>query len=95
MAAHAIMFLLTYLIMGTSVRIVVPWGSIGKYVFASSATGVILYVVPHPATLALTFVTVVVGAAVYAALILAIDKDARMLVRSILQEIGLAPKAMG
>lgn len=95
MAAHAIMFLLTYLIMGTSVRIVVPWGSIGKYVFASSVTAVILYVVPHPATLALTFITVVVGAAIYAALLLAIDKDARMLVRSILQEIGLVPKAIG
>jgi O-antigen/teichoic acid export membrane protein len=95
MAAHAIMFLLTYLIMGTSVRIVVPWGSIGKYVFASSVTAVILYVVPHPATLALTFITVAVGAAIYAALLLAIDKDARMLVRSILQEIGLVPKAIG
>jgi hypothetical protein len=95
MATDAVMFLLTYLIMGTSVRIVVPWGSIGKYVFASAVTAVILYIVPHPATLALTFVTVVVGAAIYAAFLLAIDTDARMLVRSILQEIGLVPKAIG
>jgi O-antigen/teichoic acid export membrane protein len=95
MAAHAVMLLLTYLIMGTSVRIVVPWRNIGKYVFASAVTAVILYVVPHPATLALTFVTVIVGAAIYAALLLAIDKDARMLVRSILQEIGLVPKTIG
>jgi len=89
------MFILTYLIMGTSVRIVVPWRNIGKYVFASSVTAVILYVAPHPATLALTFITVVAGAAIYAALVLAIDIDARMLVRSILQEIGLAAKATG
>lgn len=85
--AHAILFLLTYLIMGTSVRIVVPWESIGKYVFASTVTAVMLYLLPHPSTLALTFGTVVLGAAVYAALLLAIDKDAGMLVRSILQEI--------
>jgi hypothetical protein len=89
MAAHTVMFLLTYLIMGNSVRIVVPWESIGKYVFASAVTAFFLYVLPHPATLALTFATVIVGAAVYAALVFAIDKDARMLVRSILREIGL------
>lgn len=87
MAAHAILFLLTYFIMGTSARIVVPWKSIGKYVFASTVTAVILYLLPHPSTLALTFGTVIAGAAAYAALLLAIDKDARMLVRSILQEI--------
>ena len=89
MAAHTVMFLLTYLIMGNSVRIVVPWEGIGKYVFASAVTAFFLYVLPHPATLALTFATVIVGAAVYAALVFAIDKDARMLVRSILREIGL------
>ena len=88
MASHAILFLLTYLIMGTSVRIVVPWKSIGKYVFASTVTAVILYLLPHPSTLTLTFATVIVGAAAYTALMLVIDEDARTLVRSILQEIG-------
>lgn len=92
MVAHVIVLLLTYLIMGTSLRIVVPWGSIGKYVFASSITAVILYVLAHPATLALTLIAVIVGAAIYAVLLLAIDIDARMFVRSILQEIGLVPK---
>jgi len=91
MAAHAIMFLLTYLIMGTSTRIVVPWGSIEKYILVSSVTAVLLYVLPHPATLALTFATVILGAAVYAALLLTIDNDARMLVRAILREIGFSP----
>jgi O-antigen/teichoic acid export membrane protein len=93
--SHAILFLLTYLIMGTSVRIVVPWGSIGKYVFASSVTAVLLYVLPHPATLGLTIATAILGAAVYSAIALAIDRDARILVRSILQELGLIPKPIG
>jgi O-antigen/teichoic acid export membrane protein len=95
LSAHAILFLLTYLIMGTSVRIAVPWGSVGKYVFASSVTAAILYVLPHPATLGLTIATAILGAALYAALALAIDRDARMLVRSILQELRLIPKPMG
>lgn len=95
LVVHAILFLLTYIIMGTSVRIVVPWGSIGKYVFASSVTAVLLYVLPHPATLGLTIATVILGAAAYAAIALAIDRDARMLVRSILQELGLMPRPMG
>jgi len=87
MAAHATLFLLTYLIMGTSATIVVPWKSIGKYVFASTVTAVILYLLPHPSTLVLTFATVILGAAAYTALMMAIDEDARTLVRSILQEI--------
>jgi O-antigen/teichoic acid export membrane protein len=89
MSAHAIMLLLTYLIIRTSVRIIVPWGSIGKYVLTSAVTALILYLLPHPQTLALTFATVLMGAAIYAALLLATDKDARMLVRSILLEIRL------
>lgn len=92
MVVHIVSFLLTYFIMGTSVRISVPWRSIGKYLFASAVTAAVLYVLPHPETLALTFVTVVVGAAIYATLLLAIDKDARTLVRSILQEIGMVSK---
>jgi hypothetical protein len=87
MAGHAILFLLTYLIMGTSVRIVVPWKSIGKYVFASTVAAAILYLLPHPSTLVLTFFTVMVGAAAYTALMMAIDEDARTLIRSILNEI--------
>jgi hypothetical protein len=95
MVGHAILFLLTYLIMGSSVRIVVPWGSIGRYVFASSVAAIILYVTPHPATLGLTLATAILGVGVYAALALAIDNDARMLARSILQELGLILKPVG
>ena len=94
-AAHSVMFLLTYLIMGDCVTIVVPWKNVGKYVFASAVTAFVLYVLPHPATLALTFVTIIAGAAIYGALLLAIDEDARMLVRSILMELGLVPKRIG
>jgi O-antigen/teichoic acid export membrane protein len=95
MAAHVAMFLLTYLIMRTSVRIAVPWRSVGKYLVTSAVTAAILYALPHPETLALTFATVVAGAVIYAALLLAIDRDARTLLHLILQEIGLGSKTKG
>jgi hypothetical protein len=56
-------------------------------------TATALYLLPHPTTLVATFAIVAAGAAVYATLLLAIDKDARRFVRSILQEIGMVPKA--
>jgi O-antigen/teichoic acid export membrane protein len=93
MAAHGITLLLTYLIVHTSVKIDVPWRSTGKYVFTAAVAAAALYMLPHPTTLVLTFATVVAGAMIYAVLTLAVDKDARTLVRSILQEIGIVSKS--
>lgn len=95
MVAHSAAFLLTYMVTRTSIRIVIPWRNIGKYVLSSMVTAAALYLLPHPTTLFATFAIVAAGAAVYATLLLAIDKDARRLVRSILQEIGLVPNATG
>jgi O-antigen/teichoic acid export membrane protein len=92
MIGHAVALLLTYIIMRKSVRITVPWRSIGNYVLASTITGATLYALPHPVTLAWTFATLLTGAAMCAALLLAIDRDARMLVRSVLREIGILPQ---
>jgi hypothetical protein len=69
------------------VTIVVPWRSIGKYIFASAIMATVLYLLPHPTTILPTLGTVAVGGAIYSALLLAIDSDARMLVNSIWQEI--------
>jgi len=88
MGAHAATFLVLYIIMLRSVTIVLPWRSIGKYVFASAIMATVLYLLPHPTTILPTFGTVVLGGAIYAALLLAIDSDARMFVNSIWQEIN-------
>jgi hypothetical protein len=87
MGAHAATFIVLYIIMLGSVTIVVPWRSIGKYVFASAIMATVLYLVPHPTTILPTLGTVALGGAIYAALLLAIDSDARMFVNSIWQEI--------
>jgi hypothetical protein len=85
---HMIVFLITYTIARISLRTLVPWVSIGKYLVACAVTAAALYMLPHPSTLALTLITVLAGAFVYAVLVLAIDNHARMLVVAMIQEIG-------
>jgi O-antigen/teichoic acid export membrane protein len=87
LATHVITFLVLYLITRKSVRIVVPWGNVAKYVLASAIAATMLYVFPHPTTLTSTFALVAAGGATCAALILAMDKDARTLVGLIWREI--------
>jgi hypothetical protein len=88
MGAHIATFFVLYIIMLGSVTIVVPWRSIGKYVFASTIMVTVIYILPHPTTILPTLGTVVVAGVIYAALLLAIDSDARMFVNSIWQEIN-------
>jgi len=87
MGAHIAAFLFVYLTTLGSVTIVVPWRNIGKFVFASAIMVTVLYLLPHPTTIIPTLGTVVLGGAIYAALLLAIDREARMFVNSIWEEI--------
>jgi hypothetical protein len=87
LASHTLTFLVLYAITRRSVKIVVPWRNVTKYVIASVAVATMLYVLPHPTTLTSVFVFVAVGGATCAALILAMDKDARILTGLIWREI--------
>ncbi len=86
-AVHMGTFLGLYAMMRKSVKLPVSWRSIGKYVLASSVPATVLYFAPHPTTLLLTFGMAIGGLAVYAVLLLAIDREARHLIFSILHEI--------
>ena len=87
LAGHLVVLSLTCFIVGRSIQIDVPWQSTGKYALTSTVMGIVLYLVPHPKTLTLTFATVVAGAILYAAMTLAIDSHARNLVRQTLREL--------
>ncbi|MGB8780502.1 MAG: hypothetical protein WCD81_07630 [Candidatus Bathyarchaeia archaeon] len=87
MGAHVAAILVLYMITLGAVTIVVPWRNIGKYVFASAIMVTVLYLLPHPTTILPTLGTVVVAGAIYAALLLAIDREARIFVNSIWEEI--------
>ena len=97
---HLITFSILFILARKTIRFDVPWKSISKYIFASAIAGVLLFILPHPApipqdattmetiyNIAQTVILTAIGAAVYLGIVMAIDKEARKLPRSILQEI--------
>jgi hypothetical protein len=87
MAAHLAIFIVVYTLVRRAIKVTVPWTNIGKYVFAGAIMGSILFLIPHPTRLALVLATCIIGGILYLAVVSAIDKDARKLIRLILQEI--------
>ena len=87
LGVHLSTFIGLYLFMRKSIRLPVAWKSITKYVLASVLMGIVLFVVPTTSTLLFTFAKAVAGLAIYIALLLAIDKQARELLNLILEEI--------
>jgi hypothetical protein len=87
LAAHGMILLIQYAMMHNSVPIPIPWKNIAKYLLASAVVGAVLSALPDTTTLTLTFATVLLGIATYAAILLAIDREARTLVAEIWNEI--------
>lgn len=92
-------FIVLYRLVRKAVKVDIPWKSISKYVFASAISGVVLFLLPHPVGAATaetmdmifnigkTLVLTGTGAAIYLAIIMAIDKEARTLPKAMLQEV--------
>lgn len=85
--ASAVTFLILYFITRKTVKLDIPWKNITKYVVASAAMTLILFIIPHPTRISLTLGVTAVGAVIYLTLLVVIDKEARALVNSIWQEI--------
>jgi O-antigen/teichoic acid export membrane protein len=75
-----------YWYMRHSISIPVAWLSMAKFVLASALMVVILLVIPTTTTLLSTIAKAIVGFLIYAAILLAIDKQARELVKQIWAE---------
>jgi O-antigen/teichoic acid export membrane protein len=86
-AARFAMFFIQYIIVRRMVRIKVPWRNIAKYIFASALMAIALFLLPHPTTIMLTFAITAVGGILYLSVVMAIDKEARILVSKMLQTI--------
>lgn len=84
---HLSTFIGLYLIMRSSIRLPVAWKGIAKYVLASAFMGIILFLLPTTSTLTLTAAKAIAGLAIYAAILLTIDTQARELPRLIWAEI--------
>ena len=85
--AHFTMFLALYAIVRKMVKINIPWKKIAKYVFASAVMATVLFIIPHPTRIFLTLIATAIGGIIYLALLIVIDKEARLLVHSMWQEI--------
>ncbi|MGQ9506344.1 MAG: hypothetical protein ACUVTB_00620 [Candidatus Bathycorpusculaceae bacterium] len=86
-AARFAMFLVQYVIVRRMVRIEIPWWNIAKYVFASTLMAIVLFLLPHPTTIMLTFAVTAIGGILYLSVTMAIDKEARILVSRMLQTL--------
>jgi uncharacterized membrane protein len=80
-------FIGLYAFMHRSLKLHVAWVSVGKYIFAAAVMGATLYVLPTTTTLISTITKAIGGFALYIGLLLAIDKQARQLIKLIWQEI--------
>ena len=98
--ARLVSFIVLYGLVRKAVKVDIPWKNISKYVLASAVMGAVLFLLPHPAgvpttadTMDLIFnigqllVLTAMGAAVYLAIIMAIDREARMLPKAMLREV--------
>ena len=84
------MFLILYAIVRRMDKVVIPWENIAKYVFASVVMGVFLYGVRemfYPTRVYQILGVTLIGGICYLVLLMVLDKDARMLVGTIWQEI--------
>jgi hypothetical protein len=87
LAAHSTTMLIQYAMMHATLPIKIPWKNIGKYIAAATPTAIVLLLLPDVTTLALTVAEAAVGAAIYLAILLTIDPEARKIVREIWKEL--------
>jgi hypothetical protein len=86
-AVRFAMFLILVLMVRGMFKITIPWKSIGKYGVASAVMAVVLFLLPYTNRILTTLAWTAVGGIVYLAVLMAIDKEARKLPKTILQEI--------
>jgi hypothetical protein len=80
-------FMILYGVLQKAVKVKIPWKSIGKYVAASLVMALVLFFA-HPVRRSSTLLITGVGALIYILLLMAIDKETRTLVRTVLRIVG-------
>jgi len=85
--AQSVSLAVLYGLMHKVLKVKIKWANIAKYVLGSFVTAGVMLVLPQTTTLVATFGKLLLAVGVYAALLCAIDKDARKLVRQIWEEI--------
>jgi len=84
--ASSVMLIVRYAVARKCLVFYFPWISVSKYVLASAVMVMVLLVIPHPARLSMAVAFTLLGAVIYLTVLILIDKEAKSLVKSILQE---------
>ena len=84
--ARFAMFIILYVVVRGMVKVHIPWRSISKCVVAAAVMGTVLYLIPHPTEISTTLIETAAGGLIYLGLLMAIDKEARRLLRDIIGE---------
>jgi O-antigen/teichoic acid export membrane protein len=87
LVTHSTTMAIQYAMMHASLQIKIPWKNIGKYVFAAIPAAIVLKLLPDVTTLTLTVAEAMIGAAIYSAILLTIDPEARKIVNQIWKEL--------
>ena len=81
------LFVVIVIMVRRTFKVVAPWRSIAKYLLASAAMGIVLFLLPYSADVLTILVWTAIGGAVYLAALMLIDKETRALPKSILHEL--------
>ena len=81
------MFIILVIMVRGMFKVTIPWKNISKYALAGVIMGVVLYLLPYSNRISTTLIWTAIGGAVYLAVLMLIDKEARELPRSILNEL--------
>jgi O-antigen/teichoic acid export membrane protein len=84
---NLVTFLIRYVITNKTVTLDIPWRNILKYIIASLIMATIFYLLPHPSRILYTLGITTIGGIIYFTSLMAIDKETRTLVLTILEEI--------
>jgi O-antigen/teichoic acid export membrane protein len=82
-----ITFIVLYRVLRKAVKVRIPWKSIGEFVGAASVMALVLFSA-HPTRRFDTLALTAVGGLIYLGLLIAVDKEIRAFVHTILQKVG-------
>ena len=87
LAAEIILLIVRVILTRRMITFPFPWKNLLKYSLASTIMAVFLLLIDHPTKISTVLLYTVIAGAIYFAILLAIDEDARFLFKSILEEI--------
>lgn len=86
LVARSITFLILYTVMREDIKIRIPWKNIGIYVAASAVMALVLFLA-HPVSRLSTVLFTGIGAIIYVTVLIAVDKETRMLTHTVMKVI--------